>query len=80
MLSITLSLNFKLFENYSHSSSMFYHQKIIGHILINKQQDERVCFYEIIQLIILKMEIKMKNRSNRYEINKPRCKHRHKYS
>ena len=31
-----------------------------------------VCFHEIIRLIIMKMEMKMKNRPQRYDINKIR--------
>ena len=31
-----------------------------------------VCFHEILRLIIMKMEMKMKNRSQRYDINKIR--------
>ena len=58
-----------LFENYSHSSS-HYHPKIIGHIL-KKQKSKFVCILEIIQLIIMKIKMKMKNKSQRYGINRP---------
>ena len=68
-----------LFENYSHSSSR-YHPKIIEQILKNKQKNKCVCFHEIIRLIILKMEMKMKNKSHRYDINRPRPRYGHKYS
>ena len=57
-----------------------YHSKIIGHILKNKQKNKSVCFHEIIRLIIMKMEMKMKNRSHRYDINRPRSRHEHKCS
>ena len=38
-----------------------------------------VCIHEIIRLIVMKMKI-MKNRSYKYDINWPRCRHGHKYS
>ena len=36
--------------------------------------------HENIQLIIMKMKIKMKNRSHKYDINSPVSRHGHKYS
>ena len=45
-----------------------YHAKAIGHILKNKQKSKCVCIHHIIQLIIMKM----KNRSPRYDINRPK--------
>ena len=39
-----------------------------------------VCFHEIMRLIIMKTEMKMKNRSHRYDINRPKSRHGHKYS
>ena len=58
-----------------------YYPKIIGHILVkNKQKNKCVCFNEIIRLIIMKMEMKMKNTSHRYDINRTRFSHEHKYS
>ena len=58
-----------------------YYPKIIGHILVkNKQKNKCVCFNEIIRLIIMKMEMKMKNTSRRYDINRTRSSHEHKYS
>ena len=39
-----------------------------------------ICIYEIMQLIIMKMEMKVKNRSHRYDINRPKFRHGHKYS
>ena len=36
---------------------------------------EKKLFIEIIQLIIMKMKMKMNNRSRRYDINKPRSRH-----
>ena len=57
-----------------------YHKKIMGYILINKQKNKCVCIHEIIGLIIMKMKTKMKNRSHRYDINRPMSRHGHKYS
>lgn len=57
---------------------MFY-PKIIGRILNNNLKNMFVCIYKIIQLIIMKMEMKKKNRSNRYDINRPRSTHEHKF-
>ena len=48
------------------------HPKIIGHILKIKQKSKCACIHEIIQLIIIKMEMKMKIRSHRQDINRPR--------
>ena len=42
-----------------------YHLKIVGHILKNKY----FCIHDIIRLIIMKMKIKMKNKSHRYDTN-----------
>ena len=36
--------------------------------------------YETIQLIIMTMKMKMKNRSHIYDINRPRSRHGRKYS
>ena len=54
-----------------------YHPKIIGHILKNKQNNKFAC---IIRLTIKKKKMKMKNRSHRNEINRPRLRHGHKNS
>ena len=56
-----------LFENYSYSSSM----------LLAKNNR---LIIRLTQLIIMKMKAKMKNRSRRYDINRPRSKHAHKYN
>ena len=53
-----------LFENYSRSSSKFSSK--------NKQKTKCVCINEIIWLIIMKMKTKIKNRSYRYDTNRPR--------
>ena len=45
----------------------------------NNQKNKHVCIHEIMQLIIMKMEKKEKNRSHGYDINRPRPRHGHKY-
>ena len=56
-----------------------YNPKIIAaHILKSKPKNKRVFIQEIAQLIIMK--IKVKNRSRRYDINRHRSRHEHKYS
>ena len=57
-----------------------YYRTITGHILKNKQQNKHVCIHEIMELIILKMKTKMEIDSRKYGINRPRCRHGHKYS
>ena len=59
-----------------------YHPKIIWlqHILKNKQKENCICIHEIIRLIIMKIKVKMKKRSHRYDINRPRSRHGHRYS
>ena len=69
MLSNTLRLNFYYLEiQVIHSR---YHPKKLGHILKNKQKNKCVCIHEIVRLIIMKMKVKMKSRSHRYDMNKP---------
>ena len=48
---------------------------MIGHNLKNKKKKKRVCIHEIIRLIIVKMMMKMKNRSHRHALNSPRSRH-----
>ena len=57
-----------------------YQAKIIGRILQNKQKSNCVYIHEIIRLIIMTMKMKIKNRSHRYNINRPRSRHGQKYS
>ena len=52
----------------------------MGHVLKNKQKNKCVCIHEIILLSNMKMNINMKKRSHRYDINRPRSRHGHKYS
>ena len=47
-----------------------YYSKIICHILKKKQQNNFVCIHEIMRLIIMKMKMKMTNRSHRYDIDR----------
>ena len=56
-----------------------YHPKIIGHILKHIPKNRSLCIHEIIQLTIMKMKMKKKNRSHRYDINRPRSWHGYKY-
>ena len=77
MLSNTLRLNF-CYLKIIHILHPPY-PKIIGHILKNKQKNKCV-YHEIIQFIIMKMKMKMKNRSPRYDIYRPWSRHGHKYS
>ena len=46
-----------------------YYAKIIRHTLKNKQKNKCVCFHEILRLITMKVEMKMKSKSHRYDIN-----------
>ena len=52
----------------------------MGYILKNKQKNKCVSTREITQLIIMKMKMKVKNKSHRYDINRPRSRHGKKYS
>ena len=47
--------------------------------LKNKQKNKCACIHEIIPLIMMKRKMKMKNRSHRYDISRPRSSHGHKY-
>ena len=42
--------------------------------------NKSVCINEIIRLIINENEDQNENRSHRYDINRPRSRHEHKYS
>ena len=79
MLSNTLRLNF-LHLKIIGILHPRYHLTIIGHILKNKQKNKPVCIHEIMQLIIMKMKVKMKIDSRKYGINRHRCRHGYKYS
>ena len=43
-------------------------------------KNKYVCLNRVIRLITMKMKLKMKNRSHRYGINRPRLGHGHKYT
>ena len=59
-----------LLVNYSHFSSSLSFKN--NRAYFKKEAKEHyVCFHEIIRVIIMKMKIKMKNRSHRYDINRP---------
>ena len=78
-----LSNNFKL--NFCYLEIIYiiyphYHPKITGYILKHKPKNKCVSAHEIIRLIIMKMEMKMKSRSHRYDIYRPRFRRGHKYS
>ena len=79
MLSNTLRLNFSCME-IIHILHPDYHPKMIGNLLKNKQKAKGVFTHEITQLIIMKIKMKTKNRSHRYNINRPRSRHWHKCS
>ena len=49
-------------------------------MLKNKQKNNCVCIHEIMRVIIIKMKLKMKNRSHRFDINRTRSRYGHKYS
>ena len=68
-----------LFENYS-SSSFTLSSKNNRIYSKNKQKSKCVCIHEIIRFIIMKIKMKMKNRSYRYDINRPGFRHGRKYS
>ena len=57
-----------------------YHTKIIGCILKSKQKKKCVSIHEIKRLNMMKMEVRMKNKSHRYNINRPRLRDEQKYS
>ena len=67
MLSNTVRLNCYL--KIIHIFHQRYHPKVIEHYLKNKQKSECVCIHQIVRVTIMKM--RMKNRSHRYDINRP---------
>ena len=56
-----------------------YHPKILGRTLKSKQKNKCVYIHETVRLIIINMEKTKKNRSHRYNINRPRSRHEHRY-
>ena len=79
MLSNNLRLNF-CYLKIIYILYPYYHPKIIGHTLKNKQKTMYAFNHDIIWLIMMKMKMKMKNRSHIYNINRPRSRHGHKYN
>ena len=57
-----------------------YHPKVIVHVQKIVQNSPCACFNKMISLITMKMKRKMKKRSHRYDINRPRPRHGHKYN
>ena len=57
-----------------------YHPKLMRHILKNKPKSKRVFIHKITRLIIMKMKMKIKNRSHKYGINRHWSRHGHKYN
>ena len=68
-----------LFENYSLSSSTI-SSKNNGRYSKNAQKISYVCLNEVTWLTTIKRRLKMKNRLNRYNINRLRSRHGHKYT
>ena len=79
MLSKTLRLNICYLKTV-YIFHQRYHPKIRGYILKNKHKNKYVCIHEILKSIIMKMKMKVKNRSHRYDINRPRSRRGYKYS
>ena len=59
-----------LFKNCSHCSSSLSSTNKSPYSKKNKQKNKCVCFQVITLLIIMKIEMEMKNRSHRYDINR----------
>ena len=76
MLTNNLRLNF-CYLKIIHIFYPRYHPKMMRHIL---KKNKYVCIHDIIRLIIMKMKIKMGNKSYRYDLNRPRSRHEHAYS
>ena len=69
-------LNFCYLETIC-SPHPYYHVKIIGDILKAVPRNNYICLNEFIWLMTMKMRLKIKNRSYRHDINRPRSRHRH---
>ena len=79
MLNNALIVNF-YYLKIIHILHQYYHPKVTGRILKNKQKNIGVCIHEIIRLIFTEMKMKMKNRSHRCDIIRRRSSYGHKYS
>ena len=71
----TLRVNFSYMKAI-HIIHLHYHPKIRGYLLKNKQKTKRVLTHEITRLIIMKMKMKTKNSSHRYDIKGPTITHK----
>ena len=61
-----------LFEICSHFSSRVSSKINRTYLFLkNNQKNKCVCIHEVIGLIIMKIKVKMKNRSHRYDTNRP---------
>ena len=69
----------ELSESYSQSSSTFSSK---NYRTYSKKQAKNtyVCIHKIIKVIVMKMKMKTRNKSNRFDINRPRSRQGHKYS
>ena len=47
---------------------------------IGKKMHKYVCLNEVIRLMAMKIRLKMKNRSHRYDINRHRSRYGHRYT
>ena len=72
----TLRLNFPYLKIYMLSSSTLSCENNSK----NCTKSKYVCFNDVIWLITIKMRLKIKNRSQRYDINWPRPNYGHKYT
>ena len=72
----TLRLNFPYLKIYMRSSSTLSYESNSKNCAKNKY----VCFNDVIWLMTMKMRLKIKNRSQRHDINWPRPNYGHKYT
>ena len=82
MLGKPLRVNFGYLKTI-HILHPYYHPTFIRHILQKKQKKQKnkcVYIHDIIRLIIITVKTTMKNRSHRYDTNRLRSRHGHKYS
>ena len=68
-----------LFRNYSLYSSMWSSRNNRRYFK-NCTKANSICFNEVIWLMAMNTRLKVKRRSRRYDINRPRPRHRRKYT
>ena len=68
-----------LFENYSHSSSTLSSKNNRRYSKIYTKS-KCVCLNDAIRLMAMKIRLEMKNRSRRYNINRPRPRYGQRYT